>query len=54
MYERRTKACKLYNSDNKKRNISRDVEFDEEDYWRWSDKDKNIKGMFFEDINNDL
>jgi len=54
MYERRTKACKLYNSDNKKRNISRDVEFDEEDYWRWSDKDKNIKGMFFEDNNNDL
>jgi len=53
-YERRTKAYKLYNPDSKKRIISGDVEFDEEDYWRWCDKDKNIKGMFFEDNDNDL
>lgn len=30
--------------------ISRDIEFNEEDYYRWSNEDKNIKGMIFKRI----
>lgn len=45
-YESRIKTYKLYNPNTKKRIISRDVEFDEEDYQRWSNDDKNIKGVF--------
>lgn len=52
-YDNRTKAYKLYNPESHKVIISRDVEFDEEDYWKWSDEEKSIKGRFFEDENSE-
>jgi len=35
-YDSSSKGCKLYNPNSEKIVISRDVEFDEEDFWDWS------------------
>ncbi|KAE8666438.1 Phospholipase D delta [Hibiscus syriacus] len=55
-YDERSKAYRLYNPLTKKIIISRDVEFDEADYWRWSKEEKKVEGLFFKDgdlINQD-
>ena len=39
-YDQRSKGYKLYNPTTGKVIVSRDVEFDEEDNWRWSNEDK--------------
>lgn len=52
-YEKRSKAYRLYNPLTKKVIISRDVEFDEADYWKWSEEEKKIKGLFFSDDKDD-
>ncbi|KAG9454135.1 hypothetical protein H6P81_007039 [Aristolochia fimbriata] len=51
-YDFKTKAYKLYNPITKKFIISRDIEFDEEDYWRRSEEEKNNKELFYNDDNN--
>ncbi|CAA0841395.1 Unknown protein [Striga hermonthica] len=40
-YDTYSKGYKLYNPNNQKLLISRDVEFDEEGVWDWSGQDKN-------------
>ncbi|KAG8478853.1 hypothetical protein CXB51_028662 [Gossypium anomalum] len=52
-YEKRSKAYTLYNPLTKKVIISRDVKFDETDYWRWSEEKKKIEGLFFSDDKDD-
>ncbi|KAG9450658.1 hypothetical protein H6P81_010623 [Aristolochia fimbriata] len=51
-YDSKTKAYKLYNPVTKRLIISRDVEFDEEDCWRWSEEEKNNKELFYNDDDN--
>lgn len=46
-YDKRSKAYRLYNPLTKKLIISRDVEFDESDYWRWSEEERKVAGLFF-------
>lgn len=48
-YEPHTKAYKVYNPVTKKLIISRDVQFQENDYWKWTPEEKSIKGLFYED-----
>ncbi|KAK4258396.1 hypothetical protein QN277_007851 [Acacia crassicarpa] len=48
-YEQRSKAYRLYNPLTKKVVISRDVEFDEANYWKWSDEERRVEGLFFKD-----
>lgn len=48
-YDKRSKAYRLYNPLTKKLIISRDVEFDESDYWRWSEEERKVSGLFFND-----
>ncbi|XP_074334286.1 uncharacterized protein LOC141671793 [Apium graveolens] len=54
-YDKRSKAYRLYNPLTKKLIISRDVEFDESDYWRWSEDERKVAGLFFngDDDNGD-
>lgn len=53
-YDKRSKAYRLYNPLTKKLIISRDVEFDEADYWRWSEEEKKVEGLFFNEDDNDV
>ncbi|GMJ06888.1 hypothetical protein HRI_004358000 [Hibiscus trionum] len=46
-YDERSKAYRLYNHLTKKLIISRDVEFDEAEYWIWSLEEKKVEGLFF-------
>ena len=48
-YDKNSKSYKLYNPLTKKVIVSRDVEFDESDYWRWSNEERKVQGLFFED-----
>ncbi|KAK8937447.1 hypothetical protein KSP39_PZI012254 [Platanthera zijinensis] len=48
-YAPASKAYKLYNPETEKPIISRDVVFEEGSSWSWDEATKNIKGMFFED-----
>ena len=48
-YDKRSKAYRLYNPLMKKLIISRDVEFDESNYWRWSEEERKVAGLFFND-----
>ncbi|KAG8490237.1 hypothetical protein CXB51_015585 [Gossypium anomalum] len=50
---KRSKTYMLYNSLTKKIIISKDVEFDEDDYWRWSKEAMKIEGLFFSDDKED-
>ena len=52
-YDKRSKAYRLYNPLTKNLIISRDVEFDESDYWRWRDKERKVEGLFFNDDDDD-
>ncbi|KAI3700974.1 hypothetical protein L2E82_45615 [Cichorium intybus] len=52
-YDKRSKAYKLYNPLTKKVIISRDVEFDETDYWKWSNEERKVEGLFFDDDDDD-
>ncbi|WOG95118.1 hypothetical protein DCAR_0314420 [Daucus carota subsp. sativus] len=52
-YDKRSKAYRLYNPLTKKLIISRDVEFDESDYWRWSEEERKVAGLFFNDDDDD-
>ena len=52
-YDKRNKAYMLYNPLMKKLIISRDVEFDESDYWRWSDEERKVAGLLFNDDDDD-
>ncbi|GMJ04996.1 hypothetical protein HRI_004168800 [Hibiscus trionum] len=53
-YDERSKAYRLYNPLTKELIISRDVEFDEAEYWIWSSEEKKDEGLFFnEDQDND-
>ncbi|PHT36714.1 hypothetical protein CQW23_24414 [Capsicum baccatum] len=52
-YDERSKAYRFYNPLTKKVIISRDVEFDEADYWRWSEEEKKVEGLFFSDEEDD-
>ncbi|GMI71530.1 hypothetical protein HRI_000822300 [Hibiscus trionum] len=45
-YDERSKAYRLYNPVTKKLIISRDVEFDEAEHWRWSTEKKKVDGLF--------
>lgn len=53
-YDTSSKEYRLYNPLTKKVIIARDVEFDETDYWRWSNEERQIVGLFFEDDNDDF
>lgn len=53
-YDTKSKAYRLYNPLNKKVIISRDVEFDEEDYWCWTKEEKHVRGMFFDNEDDEL
>lgn len=48
-----SKAYKLYNPNTKKIIISRDVVFDDENIWEWSDNDNQQIGADFDDENQD-
>ncbi|GAA0152651.1 hypothetical protein LIER_37532 [Lithospermum erythrorhizon] len=48
------KTYRLYNPLTKEVIISRDVEFDEKDYWRWSTGERNVAGLFFNDDDEDV
>ncbi|KAL8103772.1 hypothetical protein AgCh_028101 [Apium graveolens] len=52
-YDKRSKAYRLYNPLTKKLIISRDVEFDEPDYWRWSEDERKVAGLFFNGDDDD-
>ncbi|XP_074378306.1 uncharacterized protein LOC141719820 [Apium graveolens] len=52
-YDKRSKAYRLYNPLTKKLIISRDVEFDESDYWRWSEDKRKVAGLFFNGDDDD-
>lgn len=43
----------LYNPLTEKLIISRDVEFDETDYWRWNTEERKIEGLLFDDEDSD-
>ena len=48
-YDKRSKAYRLYNPLTMKLIISRDVEFDESNYWKWSEEERKVVGLFFND-----
>ncbi|KAL8094563.1 hypothetical protein AgCh_036190 [Apium graveolens] len=52
-YDKRSKAYRLYNPLAKKLIISRDVEFNESDYWKWSEEERKVAGLFFQDDDDD-
>ncbi|XP_074369126.1 uncharacterized protein LOC141709860 [Apium graveolens] len=52
-YDKRSKAYRLHNPLTKNLIISRDVEFDESDYWRWSEEERKVVGLFFNEDDND-
>jgi hypothetical protein len=45
-YDANSKGCKLYNPSSDKIVISRDVEFDEEDFWEWSTQEEEKYDFF--------
>ncbi|GMI80680.1 hypothetical protein HRI_001737300 [Hibiscus trionum] len=52
-YDEKSKAYRLYNPLTKKMIISRDVEFDEAEHWRWSSEEKKVDGLFFNEDKDD-
>ncbi|GMJ05590.1 hypothetical protein HRI_004228200 [Hibiscus trionum] len=52
-YDERSKAYRLYNPLTKKLIISRDVEFDEAEHWRWNLEEKKVEGLFFNEEQDD-
>ncbi|XP_074347359.1 uncharacterized protein LOC141686208 [Apium graveolens] len=52
-YDKRSKVYRLYNPLTKNLIISRDVEFDESDYWRWSEDERKVADLFFNGDDDD-
>lgn len=48
------KGLKIIQSLSKIVIISRDVEFDEEDYWCWTEEEKQVRDMFFDNEDDEL
>ncbi|KAL8156675.1 hypothetical protein AgCh_001681 [Apium graveolens] len=52
-YDKRSKTYSFHNPLTKNLIISRDIEFDESDYWRWSEEERKVVGLFFNEDDND-